>query len=166
MKKVYLVTSGEYSDYRINAVFSTRQKAQKYIDKYGTYNALSYSCYTYEIEEYEIDPLGFELTSVLIPYAISMYYNGDTFHSKICDPEDFKEEYEIIKHKPFSGKPVGHNTLRFFCLAKDINHAVKITNEKRVQLIANGIFTEYNDLQRDPPTVWKDKVLNKPLRRD
>lgn len=34
MKKqtVYLVTSGCYSDYRLDAIFSTREKAQKYIN--------------------------------------------------------------------------------------------------------------------------------------
>ena len=31
MSKVYIVTSGEYSDYHIDACFSTKQKAQEYI---------------------------------------------------------------------------------------------------------------------------------------
>ena len=30
--KIYVVTSGCYSDFRIDAMFSTREKAQKYID--------------------------------------------------------------------------------------------------------------------------------------
>ena len=164
MKKVYVVTSGEYSDYRIVAIFSTEQKAQEYIDKYGTDNVLSYSSYGYAIDEYEIDPIGFTLPSGLIPYAVSMHYNGETFNVTICDPEDFKEEYEIIQHKPFINDPVGYNTLRVFCIAKDTKHAVKITNEKRAQLIARGEFTEHNDLQRDSPMTWEDHILNKPWR--
>lgn len=31
MAKIYIVTSGDYSDYRVNAVFSTREKAEEYI---------------------------------------------------------------------------------------------------------------------------------------
>ena len=32
MRKVFIVTSGEYSDYGINRVFSTEEKAKKWID--------------------------------------------------------------------------------------------------------------------------------------
>jgi len=32
MKTVYVVTSGTYSDYGVNAIFSSKQKAQAYID--------------------------------------------------------------------------------------------------------------------------------------
>ena len=47
---VYIVTSGVYSDYAIDAVFSTREMAEKYI---ATNNPTDYP-YTY-IEEYEVD---------------------------------------------------------------------------------------------------------------
>lgn len=46
MEKVYIVTSGEYSDYQINAVFSTREKAEECVDIQGT---------GYRIEEFPID---------------------------------------------------------------------------------------------------------------
>ena len=38
--KIYVITSGCYSDYRIEAMFSTREKAQKYIDaaKFDSWN--------------------------------------------------------------------------------------------------------------------------------
>ena len=45
-KKIYIVTSGEYSDYFINAVFSTKEKAEEYIQQHGT---------DYRIEEYVVD---------------------------------------------------------------------------------------------------------------
>ena len=35
MKKVYVVTSWEYSNYWINAMFSTKKKAQEYIDLFS-----------------------------------------------------------------------------------------------------------------------------------
>ena len=50
MSKVYIVTSGEYSDYGIDRVFSTKEKAKKWIDiitsMYGG---------NYNIEQYELD---------------------------------------------------------------------------------------------------------------
>ena len=45
-KKIYIVTSGEYSDYGIDAVFTTKEKAVKYVEQHGTY---------YKIEEYNLD---------------------------------------------------------------------------------------------------------------
>ncbi len=50
MSKVYIVTSGEYSDYGINRVFSTEEKAKEWVDvitsMYGG---------DYDIEQYELD---------------------------------------------------------------------------------------------------------------
>ena len=52
MAKVYIVTSGCYSDYTINACFSTKEKAQEYIN-----NSKKTQDYSYDIgiEEYELD---------------------------------------------------------------------------------------------------------------
>ena len=50
MRKVYIVTSGEYSDYGIDRVFSTEEKAKEWVDvitsMYGG---------NYDIEQYELD---------------------------------------------------------------------------------------------------------------
>lgn len=46
MEKVYIVTSGDYSDYTINAIFSTRDKAEEYVDTHGS---------DYRVEEYPVD---------------------------------------------------------------------------------------------------------------
>lgn len=46
MEKVYIVTSGEYSEYTIEAVFSTRKKAEEYVDTHGS---------EYKIEGFAID---------------------------------------------------------------------------------------------------------------
>ena len=43
---IYIITSGDYSDYSIEAVFSTREKAEEY---------LQYHDDEYRIEEYELD---------------------------------------------------------------------------------------------------------------
>ena len=35
--KVYIVTSGDYDDYQIDEVFSTKEKAEEYIEYFGDY---------------------------------------------------------------------------------------------------------------------------------
>ena len=45
-KKIYIVTSGCYSDYTIERVFSTKEKANEFIQQHGT---------DYRIEEYVVD---------------------------------------------------------------------------------------------------------------
>ena len=50
MRKVYIVTSGEYSDYGIDSVFSTEEKAKEWIDVITSMYDGSYN-----IEPYELD---------------------------------------------------------------------------------------------------------------
>ena len=50
MRKVFIVTSGEYSDYGIDRVFSTEEKAKEWVDVITSmYNG------NYNIEQYELD---------------------------------------------------------------------------------------------------------------
>lgn len=57
MTKVYIVTSGEYSDYQIEKVFSTLEKAEKYCAVKNTINRDEfYGCYyPLYVEEYDLD---------------------------------------------------------------------------------------------------------------
>ena len=51
LKEVIIVTSGQYSDYQIEGVFTTREKAQAHIDKHvEPYYACS------EMTVWELDP--------------------------------------------------------------------------------------------------------------
>ena len=45
-KQIYIVTTGEYSDYRIDRVFTTRQNAVEYLDTKDD---------NYTLEEYDLD---------------------------------------------------------------------------------------------------------------
>ena len=55
MKKVYAVVSGSYSDYGIDRIFSTEEKAQEFIDVMN--NCKHSYAYDFDIEEYELDDL-------------------------------------------------------------------------------------------------------------
>ena len=51
--QVYVVTSGEYSDYGINAIFSTAEKAQEYVSmKEFTDEHESYRINIWDVDEY------------------------------------------------------------------------------------------------------------------
>ena len=52
MSKVYIVTEGEYSDYRIEACFSTKKKAQEYVKNAEKIRSSYYYPY---IEEWDLD---------------------------------------------------------------------------------------------------------------
>lgn len=51
MKKIYIVTSGSYSDYGINAVFDSIELAQEYINFYHCDNKNDYNIEVYEVNK-------------------------------------------------------------------------------------------------------------------
>lgn len=67
--QVFVITSGEYSDYGINAIFSTKEKAQEYVDKMEFCS--SYEEY-YNIHEWNVDEVSKE-----IPTNDLCLYNGE-----------------------------------------------------------------------------------------
>jgi hypothetical protein len=124
MATAYVVTTGEYSDYRVVAVFTTRESAEKYVglwpDRYA-------DCNDPRIEEYLLDEVpGLPPGKVL--YRVLFDRDGNS----------------VAKHEPpteyMSGvRPYGDGkTMVTYCWARDSEHAVKIANERRVQTIAAG----------------------------
>jgi hypothetical protein len=133
---VFIVTSGEYSDYGINAVFSTRELAQAYVDLFPKQRKWK----TMDIEEWTLDPNARNLKQGRKPFLVHMKKNGDTL--KV---EQIEEHYYV----PDSGIKVifaapqyehseawGYMTVQ--CFADNKTHAVKIANEKRLQLLASN----------------------------
>ena len=78
--QVFVVTSGEYSDYGINAIFSTKEKAQEYIDRMEFCS--SYEEY-YNIHEWNVDEVSKE-----IPTNDLCLFNG-----KIVRLDDLSKEF-------------------------------------------------------------------------
>lgn len=84
MSNVYIVTSGEYSDYGIVQVFSTRELAEKYIEE-G--KGIRKDC---EIEEWILDPV------ILKPELVCNVHierNGSIYH---CDEPRFSEHSDYF----------------------------------------------------------------------
>lgn len=130
--KVYLVTAGDYSSYKVCCVCSTREKAEFAKVLYDTTNG---------IEEYEVDEL-LSHPAGCFKFIVSMDIHGSitnpngpcmwTTGKVSCDHEDF---LAVGVKTPSTG-----NVMRCVMWAKDLEHAIKIANERRVRIIAANLW--------------------------
>ena len=130
MDKVWAVEEGEYSDYHIIGVFSTKENAQIVADLFSG-----------SVVEWPVDPGITELRAGLKRFRVFMYRDGSA-------------EVESLQRTSYAFKVTGESeqnqvirSMRQSWIvpiiwAKDEKHAVKIANERRIQLIANGKWLE------------------------
>lgn len=136
MKIIYAVSSGSYSDYKVDALFSSKKLAEDFI-------AVMKNRDTYFIEEYELNPpiadlirRGYSL------WSVHMLKDGTTEHAKRVNVTHYDSSYfiwERTKATAYKGKGIP-DILTAYVLAKTEKQAIKITNEKRIQMIAEGKF--------------------------
>jgi len=121
MKKIYIVTQGQYSDYKILGVFDKEELANKFITSGGKYE------YNYpEIEEWELNPNAKELRRGYLPFTVGINRDGRVVSVTQKSLESNKGWY-------------GNDTIIYNpCFAKDRDHAIKITSELRTRLLANN----------------------------
>ena len=121
MKKIYIVTQGQYSDYKILGVFDKEELANKFITSGGKYE------YDYpEIEEWELNPNAKNLKRGYLPFIVKMNRSGNVGGVK---QESFDSN---------TGWYGNDTTMYNHCFAKDKEHAIKITSELRTRLLANN----------------------------
>jgi len=161
--QIYIVVSGEYSDYRIEATFSDVEKAKTFCrlrnnlaeDGYGEFDDGKGWTYTpdYRIEEYELDQESSSPPSIAkgyCGYEVRMSKDGEASFAKqvpILSALGSCRAIVFSQKEPLLLK-VGSNCnadlvrvksgdhLRAYVLAKDEKHAVKIVAEKRAQIVA------------------------------
>ena len=132
MNKIYLVSAGDYSDYsdyRIIAFFSTKEKAQEFMETFKEqYN---------EIEEFNLDSDYVDkIKNGYSIWHVRMKRNGDV--EKISLLENTVVSIENMFCLITNGKEF----LVYDVFAKSEEHAIKIANEKRIMMIANGEWSE------------------------
>lgn len=128
--KVYVVTSGSYSDYGINAIFSTKELAEEYIKEVWKNST---SCNG--VNEWELDtddPNKFKDKKF---FQIKMNFEGDV---KEIIKGDFNDWLDRVGEESDYYETFNTNLGICTCWAKDIDTAIKITNDLRAQYIANG----------------------------
>lgn len=128
-KKIYLVTSGEYSDYGVDAVFTTRKKAQDYIDSLGD-DSNSY----YDIELYDLDPQSLMQREGVRIYGVKFNVaTGFVYHVWVID-----EKYVDLKYlklnEPWKLQQDHGLGYGVKVKAKDKDHAIKIVGDIRREL--------------------------------
>jgi hypothetical protein len=124
MDKVYIITYGIYSDYSICAVFSTRDKAEEYIQQHGD---------AYRIEEYSVDE---EIEQSEIWGVEIGVLTHEIRQCESCS--DSWSSGRVDKFKVF--EPAFRNSewgIKMFLRADSMNMAIKVANERVAQIVAN-----------------------------
>lgn len=134
--KIYLVSQGCYSDYRIIAAFSTEEKAKAYVKHLGDSD-------DEDILEFDVDSETFQNPRGLNRFTLQMKRDGSLVYG-VTDRGSVKEEKpQGPKWEPLAKVWVDENSecyMRFEVEAKDKEHALKIANEKRTELISADIW--------------------------
>ncbi len=125
--KVYALTNGCYSDYRVLALFSTRERAEEAM-------ALIARPESEGIEEYDIDdPAWLSLPKGHKAWMLFMRENGDLCDQPSqVDPDDVGDPFWCVSRWLSTG------AMRLYVIARDEDHAVKVAGEKWSQMIASG----------------------------
>ena len=130
--KVYVVTSGSYSDYRIECVFSTREKAEEY---------LQYHDDEYRIEEYALDE-EFEKKGSIWEITIDLS-NDDIDVRKVFHPlgEEYIKNLDCmqLRKKPYYYKDKSYK-FRTWMRTTTRDRAIRIARERLVAARSNEVI--------------------------
>lgn len=123
-KTIYVVTAGVYSDYSIYGVYDDQEVAQKISD------AISADWAEARVEEYELNEYADKVKQGLSMYAVQMDVDGNalSIEKLAYTDETFVNE----------ARREGATVLFARVYAKSEEHAIKIVNERRLQLIASN----------------------------
>lgn len=121
-KKVYIVTSGEYSDYHIEAAFSTKKQANDYLDQHDD---------DFRIETFDLD-VPFDRKTMT--FCISLNIKNKSVVGVTIVDTMYERENEIRYTKLF-GRSV--YAIKFFIKTDSQSKAIKIASERFGAVIAN-----------------------------
>ena len=128
--KIYVVTSGSYSDYGIRGIFTTRENAQRYIDAgraghYDDYN---------EIEEHTLNENIPLLLSGLQPYIVTMDLDGNNAQVEKAAASIPLHDKGKYRQKSYTDDYVVFTTVVW---SKNEEHAIKVANERRIAAVVD-----------------------------
>jgi hypothetical protein len=127
MATCYAITEGEHSDYRVLAVFSTKELAKSELAKYGK---------SVEIEELPLDPRVPDAPAGMKGFCCCKGISNDIWTSSLST-------HEMTKYKDVGEVQCSPNRTCYSVIlwARDKDHAIKIAAEKfaRQKAIDAGI---------------------------
>ena len=127
IEKVYIVTAGSYSDYHIAGVFTDKALADRFASKHRWGDA--------EVGTWQVNPVEEQLHSGREPYVVYIDKEG-----KVSCEMDWNAISDVQEYGVRSDGYDGYGRLRLVVFAKDEQHAAKIANERRTQIIANNMW--------------------------
>ncbi len=136
MKSVWVIEEGSYSDYSVVGVFSSKENAELVLESLDSCDAA--------ISEWELDPSVDNLRVGLSLFRVLMLRDGTT---ELCEKKNLTgydvgqknipHIWERTKAFHYKGKNIP-DVLDTTVWAKDEKHAIKIANEQRTRMIAEG----------------------------
>jgi hypothetical protein len=136
-KSVWVIEQGAYSDYRVVGVFTTKESADKMaalINEGESYDLA-------EVDEWPLDPGAEDLNQGRRTFSVQMLKDGTVEKAEPCGPSPLNLAGWVTQYTRSHWNP--HSGVNAVVWAADEKHAVKIVNEHRVRIIAQG--------------EWKDK---------
>lgn len=122
--KIYVITKGSYSDYRICAVSTDKEKAEKlarlYTDRYDEA----------EVEEYDTDA-DVDLFEGRIPYEVRFTSTGEV--SEVTKVAEYRTDFKPCIVETFRRGQGSHPFIYVRLFASSDEEAVKIAAEKRAE---------------------------------
>ena len=123
-KKIYIVTSGWSSDYRVEAVFSTKENAEKYVSVFGEKDD------SFSIDEWEVDDY---LNNRKREYVVNIYYDtGNVTRIQEREWVSFPNPSNSIKAYIIGGTPI----IEMSFATDKIESIKKIASERLMQIKA------------------------------
>jgi hypothetical protein len=139
MSKIYVVSSGCYSDYSISGVFSTKEKSEQWARACG-HDITDKEYGGGRIEEYELDEGLIEIDRGLLPFRVDIQKNGDVLEvTQHGFPSIIEPIASWSTYDGFNGaRPPRQNV---YVWARDRDHAIKVANERRIDALARNVPT-------------------------
>lgn len=147
MKDVFLITHGCYSDYRVVAAFSTKKKAQDFIDEYtasfgGDLNietyALDFKMPVPDMWEVVITPDGAKRVVRNITYEFKHSGSGSYLFDYLLQPPRWGVR-DVEPGRP-QGCRVTDKSFTVYCFAKDEPHGLKVARDAMRGVVAQGLW--------------------------
>ncbi|MDP9354670.1 MAG: hypothetical protein M3R02_05200 [Chloroflexota bacterium] len=138
-RHVSVVTAGSYSDYRILAVFDDDKLADAYVKAYNE----TYPYDAADAERWHLNPMEKQIRAGRFLYSVSIDRDGENASATLVDEENLppSSRWPVLEsYRLYNGPTRSRGA--FIIEATDAQHAIKIANERRTQMIALNAWPE------------------------
>lgn len=131
MTSIWGVSSGSYSDYIVEALFSSEEKAQEFLDEYSKFEPDA------RLEEFDYDP---EPPRAIEVIGVHIDMEGNVL--RVYDPRWVREGAVGFVGYGLADVWRGPRVLIWVVPTTDKERAIKVVNEKRAIILANGAWND------------------------